>query len=348
MMNLYPALLLSVLALTPTTLLAAEPAASKPAEPVRIIFDTDMETDCDDAAALAILHALADNGECRILATISCALNASTAPAIDVINTYYGRPDTPIGNVKGDGVKKSSRYTAQLAARFPHDLKSAGDATDAVRVYRQVLEKQPDQSVTIVTVGYLTNVANLIRQQPQDGHLSGADLVRRKVKLWVCMGGNFLGHPPQDNGKLGNHNFEYDAQAALYAINNWPTPIVFAGREVCSVPSGLKIGENLNKTSPDNPVRAAYKHYFGDRPRNRHVADPASVLFAVRGARDYWEISQPGRMQLQRDMTFQWIASSDGAQRYLLKKTTGGKTNDRYVEAELDRLLTQPPSHQKK
>ncbi len=31
--------------------------------PVRIIFDTDMDTDCDDAGAPALLHALADQGE---------------------------------------------------------------------------------------------------------------------------------------------------------------------------------------------------------------------------------------------------------------------------------------------
>lgn len=30
---------------------------------VKIIYDTDMDTDCGDAGALAILHALADRGE---------------------------------------------------------------------------------------------------------------------------------------------------------------------------------------------------------------------------------------------------------------------------------------------
>ena len=41
-------------------------------EPVKIIFDTDMLTDFDDVGALACLHALADAGECEILATVSC------------------------------------------------------------------------------------------------------------------------------------------------------------------------------------------------------------------------------------------------------------------------------------
>ena len=38
---------------------------------VRVIFDTDIGTDVDDAGALAILHVMADRGEAKILATIS-------------------------------------------------------------------------------------------------------------------------------------------------------------------------------------------------------------------------------------------------------------------------------------
>ena len=39
--------------------------------PVSVIFDTDMGPDYDDVGALALLHALADSGEVRILATVS-------------------------------------------------------------------------------------------------------------------------------------------------------------------------------------------------------------------------------------------------------------------------------------
>ncbi|HRT97049.1 MAG TPA: Tm-1-like ATP-binding domain-containing protein, partial [Planctomycetota bacterium] len=74
---------------------AALPALA--AEPVKIIFDTDMDSDCDDAAALALLHALADNGEAEILATMCSATHPFSAPCTDAINTYYGRPNLPIG-----------------------------------------------------------------------------------------------------------------------------------------------------------------------------------------------------------------------------------------------------------
>jgi len=318
----------------------APPAASAR---VKIFFDTDMMTDCDDAGAMAVLHALADKGECEILATVASVADPKSIATVDAINRYYGRPGLPLGLVKAGGVQQKSLFTARVAAEFPHDVKSGAEVPDATRVYRDVLEQQPDQSVVIVTVGYLTNLRHLLQLPASEGHVSGPDLIRRKVKTWVCMGGNFIGHPPKDDLKLGNVNFQRDAASALQVIQHWPGTIVFAGREVCSVPSGLAIGANLAKTPTNNPVRRAYEHYFGGTAKNRHVADLATVLYAVRGLRDYWHLSEPGRMDLQASMTFEWKFAADGNQRYLLKRQRDGQPNDRYVEASLDELLVQPP-----
>jgi hypothetical protein len=64
---------------------------------VPIILDTDMDTDCDDAGALAVLHALADRGECEILGTMVSARHPGSAPTVAAINAYYGRPHLPVG-----------------------------------------------------------------------------------------------------------------------------------------------------------------------------------------------------------------------------------------------------------
>src|SRR5678816_3518400 len=74
--------------------------SSRSAEPVRIFFDTDMDTDCDDAGAMAVLHALADRGECQILATVVSVRHPGAAPTVAAINAYYGRADLPIGGIK--------------------------------------------------------------------------------------------------------------------------------------------------------------------------------------------------------------------------------------------------------
>src|ERR1700684_1280862 len=71
---------------------------------VPLIFDTDMGNDIDDALALALLHALESRGECRIIAVTITKDNQWAAPYIDLVNTFFGRPNIPIGMVKGSGV----------------------------------------------------------------------------------------------------------------------------------------------------------------------------------------------------------------------------------------------------
>jgi len=310
---------------------------------VSVFFDTDMETDCDDAAAMAVLHALADNGECEILGTVVSVRDWASAATVAAINAYYDRASLPLGMVKGDGVLEKSRFAGQIAQEFPTRVKAASDVPDATVVYRDVLERQPDRTVTVVTVGYLTNLKNLL-QLPADGeHPSGLDLVKAKVKTWVCMGGNFFGNPPKDDLKLGNVNFQRDANSAHYVVHHWPRPVVFVGREIGSVPSGLEIGDRLVETPIQNPVRAAYAHYFGGPIKKRHVADPTTVLYAVRGLRDYWEIESKGWMDLHPDMTFEWKLDREASQAYLLKKRKDGVNNDRTIESVLEALLVQPP-----
>ncbi len=306
------------------------------AAPVRVVFDTDMDGDCDDVAALALLHVLADRGEAEILATVTSTRSAATPSCVDAINTYYGRGGLPVGAPK-EGLARPSKYADAVARACPHDLKSVATAEDAVEVYRRVLEAQPDGSVVVVTVGFHTNVAALLRSP------GGPDLVRRKVKEWVCMGGNFIGKPAKDDLKLGNVNFVRDAAASYYALGHWPGRVTFVGREVASVPSGLKVGSAFARLPEGHPVRLAYEAYFGGTCKDRHVADPAAVLYAVRGLRDYWDLEDRGRLALNRDMTFEWTYDRDGDQAYLLKKQVDGTPSDRLIEKTIEDLVLTPP-----
>jgi len=167
------------------TIASAGPAS---AAPIKLIFDTDMANDCDDAGALAVLHALADKGEVEILGIVTNRKdpgNASAA-AVDVINTFYGRPDIPLGTDK-DGAKikgsKPNGYTSALRDEFPHDCKPDDKMPDALDVYRKALADQPDGSVVICSVGALSNLEDLIRTAPE--------LVKAKVKQRFIMGGGF-------------------------------------------------------------------------------------------------------------------------------------------------------------
>ena len=311
--------------------------------PVKVIFDSDMDSDCDDAGAMAVLHALADKGEVEILATVTCGRNAWAPLTISALNTYYGRTNIPVGAPKFNAPLRESKYTRLVADKFPHALRQSEDAEDAVELYCRVLDQAEDNSVVILTVGYLSNLSALLKQSAKGNRPSGMELVRRKVRQWACMGGNFLGTPARDDLKLGNTNFVVDKEATYYVIKHWPARVMFVGREIGSVPSGLKAGARLVETPENNPVRFAYELYFGGKAKDRHVADPTTVLYAVRGLGDYWDAHTTGSMDLQPDMTFEWKEGAACNQGYLLKKRVNGKPNDQYIEQTIEGLMIQPP-----
>jgi inosine-uridine nucleoside N-ribohydrolase len=286
--------------------------------PVKIIFDTDMLTDCDDAAALGMLHKLADAGEAEILATMVTSSYPMSAPVVEAINTYYNRPGIPIGVPKnGRGVyRDDSSFLDSVAWEFPHTLRSNADAPDAVTLYRDILSKQSDHSVVILTVGYMSNLAPLLQSEgDRFSPLNGFEMVKKKVKIWICMGGNF----PVDDAS-DNVNFTRDAAAAVYALTHWPGKVVFAGREIGHT---IYVGDRLKETSLNNPVRRAYQLHR-ERAKNghwnHHTADPSAVILAVRGLSDYWDISDSGYLDIKPDCSFAWENDPQGNQRYIIQK----------------------------
>jgi inosine-uridine nucleoside N-ribohydrolase len=321
-------------------------ATSAPAQaPVKIILDVDLAEDVDDAGALAVLHALADRGEAEILATMVSARNEFVGPCLDAINTWYGRPDLPIGyqrghqygyqNTKDAHRETSSKYAEPVAKAFPHDLNRGSDAPDATLVFRKVLSRQPDQSVTIVTVGFLTNLKNLLDSRPDEfSSLDGEALVKQKVKQWVCMGGIFPGGRFPDGN--GEYNVMWDTVASARAINDWPTPIVFSGFEIGV---RVKVGSCLRETPEANPVRACYQHYNG--LQDREAWDLTAVLYAVRGAGDYWTLSDPGFCLMHHRVTHgynEWIPTAAKQHRYLIEKMKPGD-----LGKVLEELIAAPP-----
>ena len=68
---------------------------------VPVIFDSDMGPDYDDVGAITILHAFADSGRAKILATVASTKYEGVAAVFDAFNTYFNRPDILIGVPKG-------------------------------------------------------------------------------------------------------------------------------------------------------------------------------------------------------------------------------------------------------
>ena len=300
----------------------------------KVIFDADIDTDCDDGGALAVLHALADKGEVEILATVVSTRYPYSAPCVEAINRYYGRPDIPIGAPKTKWSKTGSRgskYAEQISKEFKTLLKSNDDTPDAVKVYRRILAAQESNSVVILTVGYLTNLRDLLESKPDDiSPLSGVELVRQKVSRWICTGGTY----PSDYNTAVCGNYPPDPISAAIAVRNWPGPIWFSGEG-----KNIGTGSLLCKTPTNNPVRRVYELYLGGK-KTRPSWDPVAVLFAVRSNDVFWTYRTGGHYHLFDNGTYEWRKKPD-KDHYVVEFKKGA---DKRITKTLDKLMTQPPT----
>ena len=331
---------------------ASGPAQAREAGPTRVILDTDMWGDIDDALALAMLHALQDRGEASILAVTSSTDDRWCAAYVDLLDTAYGRPGIPVGLVR-NGVKPPARwaggsapmdagapmyteYVAKLrkldgAAKFPRSLTYGDDAPEAVALLRKTLVAQPDASVVVVAIGFSTNLARLLASGPDAASpLKGRDLVRRKVRLLSIMAGRFADARVGDEVLLKSrpeYNIRKDIPSAQALFRDWPTPIVASGAEVGFTlrVKGTEIERRFAR-DPDHPIPITYRYM--DRTYRSATApsgmlhdhktfDLTSVLYAVRPDGGYFSLSGPGAITVLPDGVARFDAIELGSARYL-------------------------------
>jgi pyrimidine-specific ribonucleoside hydrolase len=283
--------------------------------PVRIIFDTDLGPDYDDVGALAFLHAMADSGKAEILATVSSNKHYLVAPSIEVINTYFNRPELKIGAPKTDGASmgSSQHWADSIVSKYPHKIKSTSEASDAVSVYRKILYEQSDKSVTIVTVGFLTNLCNLLQSEPDNiSELSGKELVAKKVKRLVSMAGRF------PHGK--EFNIYIDSTSSKYVFEKWPGEIIFAGFEIgWEIRTGLRLIQSSVQNSPVKDVFRISIPLSEEDKNGRMSWDETAVLIGVYGTDGFFE-TVPGKIIVNADGSNSWLNDTEGKHIYVIQK----------------------------
>ena len=253
--------------------------------PVKIILDTDFGDDGDDLAAVAVLHHLADLGEVEILAIGQSNSRWDATAAIDVINTYYGRPDIPVGQVDHK-THEGDQYSSFLANNYEHDI-DLENVPKAVDVYRQALASASDQSVKFVVVGFKSNMLDFLNSAPDDiSPLTGIELMRKKVILVADMAGKYPAGKAKDAYNF--MNFDGAKKTAKDYVKKCPVPMLFAGVRT----GGIKVGMRIRKL--DTPVGKAMdlKLSKGWRHNEEYQAgfDLAALLMAARGADRYFNM----------------------------------------------------------
>ncbi len=292
-------------------LLGAAALAAGPRIPL-IVFDTDIGGDFDDVGAMAVLHALADKGECEILATVSSTLSRDAAPNIEIVNNYYGRTFLPVG-APADWPEKERpcgdfwhevKWPEVLKAKYPYfRYRTTSEAPDALKVYRRALASAPDSSVTVCAVGTYGNLARLLDTKPDFiSPLGGRDLVARKVARLVVMGCEF------PSGR--ECNVKNDVKSAKRVFGgDWPTPVACAGYEIGNE---LLTGTRV-RSMPDNgnPIRDTYRTALGKSAKGRQSWDQTAVLFAVRGEGEEFGVEK-GTVTIADDGSNTWRTDPAG------------------------------------
>ena len=325
-----------------------------------LIVDTDMSGDCDDVGAVCMAHALRQRGEVSLAAIVHNTGLDSGVGAISAINAFYGA-EVPVGAYKGTfnrGLRGT--YVDDLVARFPTGggPRNASEAPDALTVLRRALGAAPRASVWIASIGFTTNLEALLRSGADAASpLNGTELVAQKVRGLAMMGGrypdsgfdpsnphlpspehNFGFHCTAANARCGGEASAPIAPSTAFVVANWPrsVPIVFAGWEL-----GAKIltgAVMTNGTGRANPCRQAYIDH-GNGEVGRASWDPATTLYAVRGAGNFYsEVRGVNRVDPATGNNA-FTADADGPHRYLVQKSSVEAVRD-----AINALLLEAPA----
>lgn len=310
-------------------------------EPVSVILDTDMGNDIDDVFALGVLHALQSRGECRITAVTVSKDHPMSAPFCDVLNTFYGRGNIPIGVLRTGKSSGDGPYLPQVmnprhdgSPAFPHRLQKSGDAPLAVAVLRKELAALRESSAVVVAIGPLTNIRDLLKSAPDEqSPLDGKALVAAKVRMLVVMAGDF-------SKPKAEFNVFSDLEAASSVFAHWPTELVACPFEMGEWVHYPEMSlENDFRVPDPHPLLAANLATFGGKRNGFMAWDLLAVLYANRPDRGYFNLSPYGTIQLDSEGVTRLGEEREGKHRYLIPR--GGP--DRVREA-LTNLASQPPN----
>lgn len=285
-----------------TILFLASAALLAAAQPVPVIFDTDMGNDIDDALALAMLHALESRGEVKLLAVTLTKDNPWAGRYVSAVNTFYGRAGIPLGAVKDGVTKEEGKYTRQAIEAGGWKYSDAKE--EAVALIERTLKAQADGSVVVIQVGFSTNLARLLERP------GGRELIAKKVKLLSLMAGDFTGKGPE-------YNVKEDVKSCQKLVAEWPGEMVWSGFEVGrTIKFPARSIEHDFGWAPRHPVVDGYKHYM-KFPYDRETWDLTAVLYAVRPAAGYFTLSDAGRVAVDDKGFTTFEAAAGGRHRYL-------------------------------
>lgn len=273
----------------------------------KIILDTDIGCDCDDTGALALLHRCCEQKSCELLAVTISTSNPYAAGCADAINRYYDRI-LPIGQtekvIPGDDIEFFEQcYGKHICQEYSNSFYGSGcdKPENAVKLLRKTLAENHGEKITVVVIGSLVNMADLLLSQPDEySPLSGEQLVKEQVDCISLMGGHFpqKGDPEVWFGTeqmLAECNIKADIASAQTFFEKCPINCVISQFYIgWNILTGKVLIDNERK----NPVAESY---FVHSRGNRCSWDLTSAYYAVFGCDEFFALTQSGNVKVFND-----------------------------------------------
>ena len=349
------------------------------AKPVQLIIDTDMMTDCDDAAALGVAHALEDNGEAKILGVMLSAhdTNHLNSQTVSAINYYYNNNNKyswakeskriPIGSWY-EIIANRGRITTSMKKRFRfdhepginyhqaiHDEHPSDRKLDHTRgggsTYRKYLKilleadkaKNPSdkKTITIVVLGTNFNIVDFLEKNT-DGRSPAwhQALFARTVKsISFADAANCNVNMCTHEGSSSYDSHRKKSDALFNRLLPKNIQVTFLGKNG----PDIKTGKRYKGTN--TPMETAYKHAYNALKDGRPSWDQIMVLVAVRGLNHldhaYYDVKDNGYYlaSFAKNQKASW--KTDKYRNHRILKRNNARS--RFIKGEIEKLMYQKP-----
>lgn len=285
-----------------------------------VILDTDIGSSTDDLFAMEMLYHYMDEGRCKLLGVVVDRMGDDYAALADVMNTYFGHGSTPIGVERGGIInpqvfidyRNLYKHTTEKGEQmFKRTISNYSQLPNGWELYRRLLAAQPDHSVSICSIGFVSSLVQLLASEPDDiSPLSGVELVSQKVKCLYLMAGVFTSSDEPE------YNFLQAPTYAKLLFELWPrsVDVVFSPMEV-----GNEIEYKPETVISDiswtdiHPIKQVYMKY--DCDTGQKMWDPMVVIQAVEGD-ELFTLSERGIVTLTPYSGTIFTPSATGNHRY--------------------------------
>ncbi len=280
----------------------------------QIFIDTDMGSDCDDVAAVAILAHFHKLGKINLLGVSHTSANPRTVEYLDMVCRFYGYETENLAAASkewGIGEFRDGFFDDVLDG-FAYHTPECG--LNAVQLMRKQLSNAKD--ATVLCIGPLNNMSRFLDSSPDEiSPLSGKEILAQNVKEVVVMGGIFDNKRYDFYGETFEieYNIKLDACASKNFIENCPAKITFVEFELGY---NVKTFADTVASTVETPIKRAYKLF---KVASRESWDVVAALYCLFGENGYYQTSAEGECVVDDNGKTNFYKKQGSKHQYLIE-----------------------------